>query len=525
MESASSVDEALVCQTCGDKGFTNAFIYCVTCLEYAIHRYCLDIIHEKSDELVIWFCEDCKPAGPYKRTVPKDVLLQPQKENPTNSTLLKTTFPKKKRQKKRKRPKRKIVPLVVRDDNVSCRDEDKPNRDHQSFTKDTVRKAPWMSDPRRYVVLALAKPKPESTQDSCHPLKKCVVQKSVKTTPCKKKPKKKKKKQQKKKNKSISERNQISPCVEEVVLKKPSSESVEMDMCFPLDVSETRKRDATCLGETTNNNNKSQKSLNSIQHSSCDSSCSNATVKDTEYVTHCVDDDQGFEVEHEDDELKMKKEDNDGRVGTLNDMPKEQNVSVDGDGVDGCKLVDIEVNLQCSPYEPARPVLEPVWRGSFEITQTDYELFEGFVGHLSSKACYMVCAEATTLPSMLSLQMQPKTDLWPKSFLDSQPSDENIALYFFPGNLKNERGFEQLVNDMIDEDLAMKATAKNAELLIFTSRVLPQSFWRFQGNYYLWGVFRRKRNDSPSQPMNVALNTSNNSGPSEISRKLIIDGK
>lgn len=42
-------------------------------------------------------------------------------------------------------------------------------------------------------------------------------------------------------------------------------------------------------------------------------------------------------------------------------------------------------------------------KGSFDITQTDYNIFEQFVGHLSNKACYKVCQEANVLPSLLSL--------------------------------------------------------------------------------------------------------------------------
>ncbi|EYU23826.1 hypothetical protein MIMGU_mgv1a009890mg [Erythranthe guttata] len=44
----------------------------------------------------------------------------------------------------------------------------------------------------------------------------------------------------------------------------------------------------------------------------------------------------------------------------------------------------------------------------------------------------------------------------------------------------------------------MRAIVQNAELLIFASTELPMLYWRFQGKYYLWGVFRAKQNRAPS---------------------------
>ncbi|XP_012853350.1 PREDICTED: uncharacterized protein LOC105972918 [Erythranthe guttata] len=48
-----------ICLQCGDRGFDNAFVYCVKCLEVAVHRYCLDVIPKTTDEFVRWVCEDC----------------------------------------------------------------------------------------------------------------------------------------------------------------------------------------------------------------------------------------------------------------------------------------------------------------------------------------------------------------------------------------------------------------------------------------------------------------------------------
>ncbi|KAL8459301.1 hypothetical protein ACS0TY_036697 [Phlomoides rotata] len=49
-----------ICVQCGDKGFTNAFVYCVKCLQFAVHRYCLSVVPKSVDEFVRWVCSDCE---------------------------------------------------------------------------------------------------------------------------------------------------------------------------------------------------------------------------------------------------------------------------------------------------------------------------------------------------------------------------------------------------------------------------------------------------------------------------------
>ena len=79
-------------------------------------------------------------------------------------------------------------------------------------------------------------------------------------------------------------------------------------------------------------------------------------------------------------------------------------------------------------------VFSSVDSGRFNICNKGYRLFDGVVSHLSSKACSKVWEEASLLPELLCVEMLPKNAVWPKSFQISEPSDENIALYFFPVN-------------------------------------------------------------------------------------------
>ncbi|XP_021898490.1 uncharacterized protein LOC110815141 isoform X2 [Carica papaya] len=148
---------------------------------------------------------------------------------------------------------------------------------------------------------------------------------------------------------------------------------------------------------------------------------------------------------------------------------------------------------QCSYYVPAQPIIEPIWRGSFNLFHKNFDTVGGLFGHLSSLACPKACEAAKLLPEVLYPVLLPKSNVWPKSFQKKGPSDESIALYFFPNNEREERVFKNLVDEMINNDLAMRAVFENVELLIFTSLVLPMKLWSFRGKCYLWGVFRGKQ--------------------------------
>ncbi|KAH0757073.1 hypothetical protein KY290_020566 [Solanum tuberosum] len=60
-----------ICLNCGDKGFPNALIHCVNCLEFVVHRYCLDKV--TFTEFVPWLCDDCK-ENEITRTTNFDVV-------------------------------------------------------------------------------------------------------------------------------------------------------------------------------------------------------------------------------------------------------------------------------------------------------------------------------------------------------------------------------------------------------------------------------------------------------------------
>ncbi|GMI77090.1 hypothetical protein HRI_001378300 [Hibiscus trionum] len=165
--------------------------------------------------------------------------------------------------------------------------------------------------------------------------------------------------------------------------------------------------------------------------------------------------------------------------------------SYSDDVVGRIHVVDTSNQIPRNIYVPAQPIFESIWRGSFDIFVENITIEA--VAHLSSLACLKVCDTAKCLPQLLHLELLPRCDVWPKGFKKSGPSDESIALYFFPSNEREVKIFNNLIDKMIDKDLGIRAVVEDVELLVYTSNLLPMNFERFQGNLYLWGAFRAKQ--------------------------------
>ncbi|XP_020573697.1 uncharacterized protein LOC110020065 [Phalaenopsis equestris] len=149
------------------------------------------------------------------------------------------------------------------------------------------------------------------------------------------------------------------------------------------------------------------------------------------------------------------------------------------------------------PRKPSFPVFSHIWRGYFNIDNVELGPLSA---HLSSSACLKVCNLAKELPLILHMQKLPRLVAWPNSFKVSSPTDEHVALYFFPGSYRGETVLDELVDDIINNDLMLRFEFDEVELLIFSSFVLPQDHQRFYGKYYPWGVFKPKVGNLPADP-------------------------
>lgn len=141
----------------------------------------------------------------------------------------------------------------------------------------------------------------------------------------------------------------------------------------------------------------------------------------------------------------------------------------------------------------AQPILDPVWRGNFTIKDGNFDVMNGLVAYTSNQASPKVRVTASLLPGSVSIEMLPRHEVFPKTFGTSDVTSEDIGLYFFPEKERDERAFDELVDNVIEQDLALKTVLEHAELLIFTSLQLPLQNWRYRGKYFLWGLFGRKK--------------------------------
>ncbi|XP_059624448.1 PHD finger-containing protein 1-like isoform X2 [Cornus florida] len=150
-------------------------------------------------------------------------------------------------------------------------------------------------------------------------------------------------------------------------------------------------------------------------------------------------------------------------------------------------------SLKSDNYVHARPIVDPIWRGSFRIGNKKDKILVGIMAHLSSKACSKVSDAASLLPPKVDVEILPRCDAWPKSFKRLPPTNDSIALYFFPEYERDEKVFDRLLDEIIEHNLSLKAEINDVDLLVFSSLELPQQNWRFCRKYYMWGVFKPKQ--------------------------------
>lgn len=72
-------------------------------------------------------------------------------------------------------------------------------------------------------------------------------------------------------------------------------------------------------------------------------------------------------------------------------------------------------------------------RGKFLIHSSEgiANTYDGIQAHLSTCASLKVLEVVDRLPEIIVLDELPRLRMWPSQFMESQATEENIALYFF----------------------------------------------------------------------------------------------
>ncbi|KAL6905592.1 hypothetical protein ACP4OV_003193 [Aristida adscensionis] len=185
------------------------------------------------------------------------------------------------------------------------------------------------------------------------------------------------------------------------------------------------------------------------------------------------------------------------------------------DEVDECgqNLVGVEddiaeltqvATLKDSVQQPcnccSKPIDEPTWSGTFKIDGNEYIL----AAHLSTKASEKVWALSECLLPSVEVTKVSKAESWPKKWVSSKPTGDSIGLFFFPDKMRHDKDLDQLIKEITENDLVLRAVIGEAEMLIFSSSLLPERYKTFRGKHYLWGVFKpREQTVIAAEPPNV----------------------
>ncbi|XVE90390.1 hypothetical protein DITRI_Ditri20bG0073900 [Diplodiscus trichospermus] len=144
----------------------------------------------------------------------------------------------------------------------------------------------------------------------------------------------------------------------------------------------------------------------------------------------------------------------------------------------------------------AIPEHEYIWQGAFEVHKRGkpLEFCGGIQAHLSTLASPKVLEVVNMFANKVSLNEVPRLSIWPMHFHENGPKEDNIALYFFAKDLESyEKNYKVLLDNMVNNELALKGTFEGVELLIFPSNQLPENCQRWNTLLFLWGVFKGRR--------------------------------
>ncbi|XP_020886847.1 uncharacterized protein LOC9320411 [Arabidopsis lyrata subsp. lyrata] len=156
----------------------------------------------------------------------------------------------------------------------------------------------------------------------------------------------------------------------------------------------------------------------------------------------------------------------------------------------------------------AIPEHEYIWQGDLEVQKSRNlsAMHSGIQAYLSTSASPKVVEVVKQFPEKVTLNEVPRLSSWPAQFQDTGAKEQHVALFFFAKDIESyEKNYKPLVDNMIQKDLALKGSLEGVELLIFASNQLPQDCQRWNMLFFLWGVFRGKKESCSNPPKNTRL--------------------
>ncbi|PKA61540.1 hypothetical protein AXF42_Ash018828 [Apostasia shenzhenica] len=436
-----------VCWECGDIGLREALIYCVRCKIAPRHRYCLEKIPEDLNGIVEWQCEDCR-----------DLYSHPKKlRSPGRKARLPMTLCCPRSAKIRSKFSNKTSPCSSR----NLKFTDRKSGFHSTFS-------------------CSGKSEVEP-KDRCHDY-------------------------------TVDEE-----CFN-LQHERPST-ALRIDSSLNVDIHvnhhDLHRTTSTCsfgaLGDvesSVSGVNKQNESGPIVENDGCndrqvkDSNCSIGASVVVESST-CLPVEEHVMKDYAKDKPKRRRLVLKSEIDFNDSNPSHDDQNMDiqivakSSPITSFEALDLQdehietsslpIEFPCKLALPVMPVDCPVWRGSFIISN---EELGPFGAHLSNRACGKVCNLASNFPLFLFMEKLPRLAAWPNSFKKSPPTDDDIALFFFPGNTRAETVLDELVDDITNNDLVLRFQFDNFELLSFSSIILPHEQQRFGEKFFVWGVFK-----------------------------------
>ncbi|PWA89967.1 zinc finger, RING/FYVE/PHD-type [Artemisia annua] len=156
---------------------------------------------------------------------------------------------------------------------------------------------------------------------------------------------------------------------------------------------------------------------------------------------------------------------------------------------DGGKLNPTSVLASSETSNPYIPALNSYWKGSFNLPNGHENLNDVFMAHPPSRVHMKVYEAMMNMPESINFELAPQ-ELYMQMFSDSLPNKDDIGLYFFPSLKKRSENNMALTDFLWSKNLLMKSVVGGVELLVFSSKFLKPCSQEFEGNCFLWGVFR-----------------------------------
>ncbi|KZV41086.1 hypothetical protein F511_14062 [Dorcoceras hygrometricum] len=137
-----------------------------------------------------------------------------------------------------------------------------------------------------------------------------------------------------------------------------------------------------------------------------------------------------------------------------------------------------------------------IWQGSFDICGSGkmFVSWDGVQAHLSINTSPKVLDVVKKFKNRIVLYEVPRLSTWPIQFQEHGVVEDNIALFFFAKDVESyTKIYKVWLENIMKNDLALKGNVNGDELLIFPSNHLPENSQRWNMMFFLWGVFRGKK--------------------------------